>query len=368
MTNHSYWMSQAIQLACQGIYSTHPNPRVGCVIVQHNQLVGTGWHQKAGEPHAEVYALRQAAERARGATAYVTLEPCSHFGKTPPCVDALIRAGVSKVVIAMQDPNPKVAGKGIAKLQAAGVEVRCGILESQAMQLNKGFIKRMCHGLPYVKIKLAMSLDGRTAMADGKSQWITGPDARREVQRMRAQSSAVITGADTVILDDARLTVRPDELGLAEPMLSLASAYQPLRVLIDSQQRVPLTAAFYQSPYTLTISSQSFPDGLSGEHHWMVLGLKNGHIDLLSVLQKLASEYEVNELLVEAGAMLAGAFTRARLVDEYAIFMAGKLLGSNARPLLQLPLDTMQQALSMRIADIRAVGDDWLFTVFPTDL
>ncbi|KIL02981.1 diaminohydroxyphosphoribosylaminopyrimidine deaminase, partial [Stutzerimonas stutzeri] len=216
------WMARALQLARQGLYSTHPNPRVGCVIVKDGQLVGEGWHLRAGEPHAEVHALRQAGEQARGATAYVTLEPCSHHGRTPPCAEALVAAGVGRVVAAMQDPNPQVAGRGLALLRSVGIEVASGVLEGEARELNRGFIKRMESGLPFVSAKLAMSLDGRTAMASGESQWITGPAARAEVQRLRARASVVLTGADTVLMDGARLTVRGAELGLDEAQTALA--------------------------------------------------------------------------------------------------------------------------------------------------
>ncbi|MFD1261627.1 bifunctional diaminohydroxyphosphoribosylaminopyrimidine deaminase/5-amino-6-(5-phosphoribosylamino)uracil reductase RibD [Entomomonas asaccharolytica] len=366
MNNHQLWMSKALQLARQGIYSTHPNPRVGCVIVADNQLVGQGWHQKTGGPHAEVFALREAAEKAKGATAYVTLEPCSYFGRTPPCADALINADIGKVVIAMQDPNPQVAGKGIAKLHAAGIEVICGVLEQEAETLNKGFIKRMRFGLPYVTVKLAMSLDGRTAMYSGESQWITGAAARSEVQRLRAQSSAIITGADTVIFDNAKLTVRAEELGLNNTLTDLALKRVPLRVLIDSKGRVSFDKAFYQYPYSLTVSSLPKPELLKDEQYWMQLPCnQQGYIDLQELLKKLAKDYAVNELLVEAGATLAGAFTQAKLVDEYQIFMASKLLGSSARPLLDLPLQSMSEAISLDIKDIIAVGDDWLIKAYP---
>ncbi len=210
----AHYMARALELARKGVYTTHPNPRVGCVIVRDGQIVGEGWHERTGEPHAEVHALRAAGDKARGATAYVTLEPCSHYGHTPPCADALVSAGLARVVAAMQDPNPEVAGRGMQRLAQAGIEVRSGVLEGEARALNKGFLKRMEHGLPFVRVKLAMSLDGRTAMASGESQWITGPAARSAVQRLRAQASVVLTGADTVLADGARLTVRADELGL----------------------------------------------------------------------------------------------------------------------------------------------------------
>ncbi len=241
------YMARALELARQGLYSTHPNPRVGCVLVKDGQVVGEGWHVRAGEPHAEVHALRQAGENARGATAYVTLEPCSHFGRTPPCADALVGAGVARVVAAMQDPNPEVAGRGLLRLMQAGIAVQSGVLEAEARELNIGFIKRMEHGLPFVRVKLAMSLDGRTAMASGESQWITGPAARSAVQRLRARSSVVLSGADTLLADDARLNVRPDELGLNAELTALAAARQPLRVLVDGRLRVPLESAFYQA-------------------------------------------------------------------------------------------------------------------------
>lgn len=210
----AHFMARALELARKGHYTTHPNPRVGCVIVQGGQIVGEGWHERAGEPHAEVHALRAAGEQARGATAYVTLEPCSHHGRTPPCADALVNAGVARVVAAMQDPNPEVAGRGLQRLTQAGIATESGVLEGEARKLNQGFLKRMEHGLPFVRVKLAMSLDGRTAMESGESQWITGPAARSAVQRLRAQASVVLTGADTVLADHARLTVRADELGL----------------------------------------------------------------------------------------------------------------------------------------------------------
>ncbi|OHC13182.1 MAG: riboflavin biosynthesis protein RibD, partial [Pseudomonadales bacterium GWC1_66_9] len=215
-------MARGLELARRGLYSTHPNPRVGCVIVAGGAVVGEGWHVRAGEPHAEVHALRQAGERARGATAYVTLEPCSHHGRTPPCAEALVAAGVGRVVAAMQDPNPQVSGRGLERLRQAGIEVEVGVLEAEARALNAGFVKRMERGLPLLRVKLAMSLDGRTAMASGESQWITGAPARAAVQRLRARSSVVLTGADTVLADHARLTVRGAELGLTPEQAALA--------------------------------------------------------------------------------------------------------------------------------------------------
>ena len=363
------FMARALQLARLGLFSTHPNPRVGCVIVRDGEIVGEGWHQRAGEPHAEVHALRQAGERAGGATAYVTLEPCSHHGRTGPCAEALVSAGVSRVVAAMSDPNPLVAGRGLRRLQEAGIEVRCGVLEAEAAELNAGFIKRMQSGLPLVRVKLAMSLDGRTAMASGESQWITGPAARAEVQRLRARSAAVLSGADTVLTDGARLTVRPNELQVDAEQTALAASRPPLRVLIDGRLRVPASAPFYQAGPALTLCVAE--TAVAGElraagHEVLVLAGANGRVDLPAAL-RLLGERGINEVLLEAGPRLAGAFAQAGLVDEYQIFIAGKLLGSSARPLLDWPLERMAEAPALKIVDIRAFGDDWRVLARPAD-
>ncbi|MEE4698427.1 bifunctional diaminohydroxyphosphoribosylaminopyrimidine deaminase/5-amino-6-(5-phosphoribosylamino)uracil reductase RibD [Pseudomonas alliivorans] len=362
-----HYMARALELARKGLYSTHPNPRVGCVIVREGQIVGEGWHALAGEPHAEVHALRQAGEQARGATAYVTLEPCSHHGRTPPCADALVNAGITRVVASMQDPNPEVAGRGLLRLMTAGIAVQCGVLEAEARALNKGFIKRMETGQPYVRVKLAMSLDGRTAMASGESQWITGPEARSAVQRLRAQSSVVLTGADTVLADKARLTVRPNELGLNAELSALAAARAPLRVLIDGRLRVPLDAPFFQAGSALvaTCAAASARVRYHDEGHEIVaMADSAGHVDLRKLLTELGAR-GVNEVLVEAGPRLAGAFTRLGLVDEFQIFIAGKFLGSSARPLLDLPLAQMSEALELNIVEMRAVGNDWRVIALP---
>ncbi|UVO18694.1 bifunctional diaminohydroxyphosphoribosylaminopyrimidine deaminase/5-amino-6-(5-phosphoribosylamino)uracil reductase RibD [Stutzerimonas stutzeri] len=358
------WMARALQLARKGLYSTHPNPRVGCVIVAAGELVGEGSHVRAGEPHAEVHALRQAGEQARGATAYVTLEPCSHHGRTPPCAEALVKAGVGRVVAAMQDPNPQVAGRGLHLLRSAGIEVASGVLEAEARELNCGFIKRMESGLPFVRAKLAMSLDGRTAMASGESQWITGPAARAEVQRLRARSSVVLTGADTVLMDGARLTVRGPELGLDAETTALALQRPPLRVLVDGRRRVPLDAPFFQAGPALvaTAMTGSAEAYQVAGHELLVLGQQQ--VDLTALLRELAAR-GANEVLVEAGPRLVGAFARLGLIDEYQIFMAAKFLGSSARPLLELPLKRMSEARELKIVDIRAVGDDWKIVATP---
>lgn len=364
-TDHA-WMALALQLARKGLYSTHPNPRVGCVIVKDGELVGEGWHARTGEPHAEVHALRQAGERARGATAYVTLEPCSHHGRTPPCAEALVNAGVARVVAAMQDPNPQVAGRGLERLRSAGIEVSSGVLETDARALNVGFIKRMESGLPYLRAKLAMSLDGRTAMASGESQWITGAAARSEVQRLRAQSSLVLTGADTVLMDNARLTVRAAELGLDEEMTALAMQRPPLRVLVDGQLRVPLDTPFFQAGPALVASTRSDQAETyrAAGHELLTLVGDAGHVDLLALLRELGVR-GANEVLLEAGPRLAGAFAALGLIDEYQLFVAAKFLGSAARPLLDLPLERMSEARELQIKDIRAVGDDWKVIAVP---
>jgi diaminohydroxyphosphoribosylaminopyrimidine deaminase/5-amino-6-(5-phosphoribosylamino)uracil reductase len=361
------YMARALELARKGVYSTHPNPRVGCVIVKDGAIVGEGWHVRAGEPHAEVHALRQAGDKAKDGTAYVTLEPCSHHGRTPPCADALVNAGVARVVAAMQDPNPDVAGRGLLRLMNAGIAVLSGVLEGEGRALNKGFLKRMEHGLPYVRVKLAMSLDGRTAMASGESQWITGPEARSAVQRLRAQSSVVLTGADTVLADNARLTVRPDELGLNAELTALASTRPPLRVLIDGRLRVPLDAPFFKAGSALvaTCAAASARGRYHDEGHEMLaLASSGGHVDLRKLLTELAAR-GVNDVLVEAGPKLAGAFTRLGLVDEFQLFVAGKFMGSSARPLLDLPLAQMSEALELKIIEMRAVGDDWRVIAIP---
>ncbi|MGY2172452.1 bifunctional diaminohydroxyphosphoribosylaminopyrimidine deaminase/5-amino-6-(5-phosphoribosylamino)uracil reductase RibD [Pseudomonas gingeri] len=362
----AHYMARALELARKGRYSTHPNPRVGCVIVRDGVVVGEGWHVRAGEPHAEVHALREAGENARGATAYVTLEPCSHFGRTPPCADALVKAGVGRVVAAMQDPNPEVAGRGLKRLADAGIAVHSGVLEGEARAINQGFLKRMEHGLPFVRVKLAMSLDGRTAMASGESQWITGPAARSAVQRLRAQSSVVLTGADTVLADKARLTVRPAELGLDPELTTLAERRPPLRVLIDGRLRVPLDAAFFLAGPALVVTCATTvsADYQAAGHEVLSVPGSDGQVDLRQLLGLLAAR-GVNELLVEAGPRLAGAFARQGLVDEYQIFVAGRFLGSSARPLLDWPLERMSEAPRLKITEMRAVGDDWRVTAIP---
>ncbi|HKS13408.1 MAG TPA: bifunctional diaminohydroxyphosphoribosylaminopyrimidine deaminase/5-amino-6-(5-phosphoribosylamino)uracil reductase RibD [Pseudomonas sp.] len=361
----AHYMARAVELARKGLYTTHPNPRVGCVIVRDGEVVGEGWHVRAGEPHAEVHALREAGERARGACAYVTLEPCSHHGRTPPCAEALVKAGVARVVAGMRDPNPQVAGQGLRRLAEAGIEVESGVLEAEARALNPGFLKRMEQGLPYVRAKLAMSLDGRTAMASGESQWITGPAARRAVQRLRARSSVVLTSAQSVLADNARMTVRGDELGLDAQTTALAMSRAPLRVLVDGRLRLPLDAPFFQAgPALVVTAAAADPRYAEAGHELLRLPGQDGQVDLPALLQVLAAR-GVNEVLLEAGAGLVGAFAQQALIDEYQLFVAGTFLGASARPLLDWPLSRMSEAPRLKIIEMRAVGDDWRITAIP---
>lgn len=362
-------MARALKLAARGQYTCMPNPAVGCVIAKGDVVVGEGWHHKAGEAHAEVNALQHAGDLAQGATAYVTLEPCSHYGRTPPCANALIAAGVSRVVYGMADPNPQVAGQGLGKLRQAGITVDGPILEAEARQLNKGFIKRQEQGLPWVTIKLAMSLDGRTAMESGESQWITGPAARQDVQRLRAKSCAIVTGIGTVLHDDPSLTVRADELGSdSREEAATVAARQPLRVVVDSQLKTPADAKVLSSDgASLLVTAKGHSDRQGIE----IVSLPDSsylggsdQVDLPALLALLAKK-ECNNVLVEAGAQLAGAFVHTGLVDELVIYMAPKLLGSSARPLLSLPFDRMDQQVELDIQDIRQVGGDLRITAKP---
>lgn len=352
------FMSRALQLAEQGLYTTDPNPRVGCVLVRDGKVIGEGFHIRAGEGHAEVNALkvaRDAGESTEGATAYVTLEPCSHQGKTPPCAKALVEAKVGKVISAMEDPNPLVAGSGHKILEAAGIPTQAGLMQAQAEALNPGFIQRMKSGLPYVRVKLAMSLDGRTAMASGESQWITGPDARRDVQRLRARSSAILTGSGTVVSDNPAMTVRAEQLGTEGPI-----ERQPLRVIADTRLKTPEDALILRQPGETIIFHQS-DDGTK------ISALEKAGATLVyftelspqTMLQWLAQERQVNEVLIESGATLAGSFTQASLIDEWWVYIAPTLLGHQARPLFSLPgMDFMDQQIRLQQSDMRVIGQD----------
>lgn len=377
------WMARAIQLAKRGLYTTDPNPRVGCVIVKHGVLLAEGFHARAGAPHAERHALSQlSAAQTRGACAYVTLEPCSHTGRTGPCADALINAGITRVVMAMTDPNPKVAGNGMRRLRAAGIEVVEGIQQAQAQALNPGFIKRFTQGRPKVTLKLAMSLDGRTAMASGESFWITGDAAREDVQRLRARSSAIITGMGTFEADDPSLTVRPDGWRLAayHPGATphgdnkAASNWirQPLRVLLDSQGRADLQRKFFRAPgkqLVVTASAagcQRFSEAgidaiaLGQPPQPQAEASPSNHIDLDALVDELARR-DCNELLVEAGATLSGAFIEAGLVDALVVYQAPVLLGHTARPLVAMNIATMADKQALELIDERRIGDDHRF-------
>lgn len=354
------YMARALKLAARGRFTTHPNPNVGCVIVKDGEIVGEGFHYRAGEPHAEVHALRMAGEKAQGATAYVTLEPCSHHGRTPPCCEALIAAGVSRVVAAMQDPNPQVAGRGLYRLQQEGVDVSHGLMMNEAEALNKGFLKRMRTGFPWIQLKMGASLDGRTAMSSGESQWITSPQARRDVQRLRAQSHAILTSSATVLADDPALTVRWDELNAdTQALYPQENLRQPLRIVIDSQNRVtPQHRIVEQAGETL------FARTREDERQWpenvrtLLVPEHNGRLDLV-VLMMLLGKQQINSIWVEAGSTLAGALLEAGLVDELIVYIAPKLLGSDARGLCVLPgLEKLEQAPHFKFNEIRHVGPD----------
>jgi diaminohydroxyphosphoribosylaminopyrimidine deaminase/5-amino-6-(5-phosphoribosylamino)uracil reductase len=350
-------MARAMQLAHRGRYSCMPNPHVGCVLVRDGNVIGEGTTCPPGGNHAEIEAL-QAAGDAAGATAYVTLEPCSHQGRTGPCADALVDAGIVRVVAAMQDPNPQVAGGGLSKLREAGVLVECGLLESEARRVIPGYIARMERGRGRVRAKLAMSLDGRTAMASGESQWITGAAARADVQRLRAMSCAVVTGVGTVLADDCSLTVRGD----------FAETRQPLRVVLDSQLQTPADSKVFSAEAATLICHDeqvSVPSGLAGlEAEFAALPRDDDGLDLGALMDQLSARH-CNEILVESGPRLAGALLRQGLLDELIVYMAPALLGSNARPLLELPLEQMAGKVQLEVTDLRQVGDDYRFTVVP---
>lgn len=359
-------MNKAIFLARKGRFTTAPNPCVGCVIVKNGVIIGEGYHLKAGKPHAEVHALKQAAENATDATAYVTLEPCSHYGRTPPCAKALIKARVKRVVVAMEDPNPQVKGNGIKLLRDAGIQVDVGLFEADANALNTGFIKRMKLGLPYVTVKLAASLDGKTALANGKSKWITGAYARQDVQRLRAANDAVITGVETVIADNPSLNVRYSELGFLKDKLSEGLIKQPLRIVLDSQARLTALQAQHlfaiPSPILLvscvpysTEQQQTWPQHVSSTQ-FDAVGERN-RVDLNALLKHLGQT--INHLMVESGATLAGAFIEQDLVDELVLYQAPKILGATGRNLVQLPnYQAMQHIPSLQLVDERKLGPD----------
>jgi diaminohydroxyphosphoribosylaminopyrimidine deaminase/5-amino-6-(5-phosphoribosylamino)uracil reductase len=343
-------MRRALALAERGLWTTQPNPRVGCVIAHGDAIVGEGWHVRAGEPHAEVFALRAAGERARGATAYVTLEPCAHHGRTPPCADALIAAGVARVVAAIGDPNPRVNGGGLARMAEAGIEVACGLLREEARALNEGFFSRMQRGRPWVRLKIAASLDGRIALASGESKWITGPEARADVQSWRARSSAIMTGIGTVLADDPHLTARVE-----------GDVIAPLRVILDARLRTPASAHVLDgaAPTVLVHALGNEPaDARFDRVERLAIDAEEGFVDLPAVLAELAAR-EVNELQVEAGPCLTGSMLRQGLVDELLLYVAPRLLGDSARPMAVLPEPpSLREAGAMTLVEHVACGPD----------
>jgi diaminohydroxyphosphoribosylaminopyrimidine deaminase/5-amino-6-(5-phosphoribosylamino)uracil reductase len=358
-------MERALELAARGLTTTDPNPRVGCVIARGESIVGEGWHERAGEPHAEVLALRAAGAASRGATVYVTLEPCTHHGRTPPCVEPLIEAGVTRVVCAMIDPNPLVRAGGIARLEAAGIRAEVGLLEAQAQELNCGFVRRMTVGLPWVRVKLGVSLDGRTALASGESRWITGEVARHDVQHWRARSSAILTGSGTVLQDDPQLNVRDETLGPAPR--------QPWRVVVDTELRIAAQARVLADPgradagrthsgrtivFTAALASPRRQELEAQGARIETVGRSAQGVDLHQVLARLA-ELEVNEVLVEAGSRLVGSLLDKRLVNELLIYMAPHVLGSGARGMFELSGPaSLQERLQLKFTDVRRLGDD----------
>jgi diaminohydroxyphosphoribosylaminopyrimidine deaminase/5-amino-6-(5-phosphoribosylamino)uracil reductase len=343
-------MRRALELAARGLYSTHPNPRVGAVLARDDEIVGEGWHRKRGEPHAETFALEAAGERAKGATAYVTLEPCSHVGSTPPCADALVAADVARVVAAVRDPNPQVDGDGFAKLQAAGIAVESGLMEKQARELNRGFLSRIERGRPWLRVKLATSIDGRSAMPSGDSKWISGEASRRDVQHWRARSGAILTGAGTVLVDDPHLTVRLGDDAAFVP---------PLRVVLDPGLATIARGHVREGGApTLYMHAPDVKPPRDMQAGRVAVPVQGGRFDLVAVL-RLLGERGINEVQVETGATLAGAFLADGLVDELLLYVAPVVLGERARPLFEgLHIDDMTERLKMRIVESRRIGDD----------
>ena len=349
------WMQCALAQAETAIYRTRPNPAVGCVIVKNNQIIGRGATAPVGGSHAEVFALKEAGEQARGATAYVTLEPCAHYGRTPPCAKGLVDAGIARVVIACSDPNPLVAGKGVQILKDAGIEVLEGICEAEAAAQNRGFLKAIATGTPYVRVKIASSLDGRTAMASGESKWITGAEARLDVQHWRAISGVVITGIETVLADDCQLNVRQ-----LKDVENLNSIVQPKRLVLDRQGRLPLTAKMLAQPETVMVMGP-FRQALAD------LGVIQFEVQpLKTLLQTLTQQYQIYDVLVEAGATLSTAFLQENLADEIISYVAPTFLGRSARAMFNAEFDRMAEQLRFKLIDAVQMGSDVRLMLIPS--
>ena len=345
------FMEQALELAGRGLYTTTPNPRVGCVIVKGGVLVGSGWHEKAGLPHAEVLALKEAGDRARGAALYVNLEPCSHHGRTPPCVDAIVASGIKRVVAAMQDPNPKVAGSGFAKLRTAGITVEHGLKEDEARELNIGFVSRMTRGRPWMRMKIAASLDGRTALANGKSQWITGEAARKDGHRWRARACAVLTGFGTVRDDDPQLNVR----GVDTPR-------QPLKIVVDSKFETSPSARLLKEGKTLVVGAVNDAKRIASLKNAgaevVIIPNDGGKVELFKLMEELARR-ELNEIHVEAGTKLNGSLLQAGVVDELLVYLAPSVIGDSGRGMFHLPeITELSQASALKIREAERIGTD----------
>jgi diaminohydroxyphosphoribosylaminopyrimidine deaminase/5-amino-6-(5-phosphoribosylamino)uracil reductase len=345
------FMRQALELGERGLYTTTPNPRVGCVIVKDGAVVASGWHEKAGLPHAEALAMKAAGERARGATLYLNLEPCSHHGRTPPCADAIVASGIKRVVAAMQDPNPKVSGAGFAKLRAAGIEVEHGLMEDEARELNIGFVARMTRGRPWVRMKIAASLDGRTALANGKSQWITGEAARADGHRWRARACAILTGHGTVRDDDPQLNVR----GVDTPR-------QPLKIVVDSRFETPLSARLLKDGKTLIAGAVNEAERIAALKrvgaNTIIIPNDRGKVELFKLTEELARR-ELNEIHVEGGTRLNGSLLQAGVVDELLVYLAPRVIGDSGRGMLSLPeLTELSQATALEIREVERVGAD----------
>jgi len=367
MRRDEHYMALALRLAERGRYSTQPNPRVGCVIVRDGKIVGQGFHQVSGEAHAEIEALKQADDQAAGADVYVSLEPCSHYGRTPPCAEALIRANVSRVVVAMRDPNPLVSGKGIALLEQAGIKTRIGVCEQDAQQLNKGFVKRMHSGRPLLRLKLATSLDGKIAMSSGESKWITSSAARADVHRLRLDSCAVLTGINTVTIDDPQFTVRlaPEDIDSTY----VRTERSPLRVVLDSRQQLKASAKILHQPGETwqIIAHDIDPSSNTGAARVVPLDASDDGLNLHAVLDYLG-EQQINNVLVEAGAKLAAGFMKAGLVDELIVYQSPDIMGSSAYSMFNLPeILKMSEKIRFEYHDLRKIGGDLKLVLLPRD-